>query len=193
MSCPAAIGSAASAVTGVKDSPSAARTSSSAARSRATPTTCAPAALRAVAMPRPKPRLAPVTSAVTPASSLSGMTILPRFCKVRRAVAKHAAHLVDADVGLELGQPPGGARRGIGRRVGAGREADGDVARRGRVLPVAGDDGGYRGELVGAREVDREEAVVPGGPSQRPGTGGKARYPHRHSWLLNRPGKELDA
>src|SRR5215472_1676985 len=77
MSCPAAIGSAASAVTGVKDSPSAARTSSSAARSRATPTTCAPAALRAVAMPRPRPRLAPVTSAVAPARSCSDMPILP--------------------------------------------------------------------------------------------------------------------
>src|SRR5215468_9880697 len=76
MSRPATIGSVASAVTGVKDSPSAARTSSSAARSRATPTTRAPAALRAVAMPRPKPRLAPVTSAVAPARSLSDITIL---------------------------------------------------------------------------------------------------------------------
>src|SRR5215469_2572004 len=193
ISAPATIGSAASAGTGVNDSPSAARSSSSAPRSRATPTTCAPASLRAVAMPRPKPRLAPVTSAVTPASSLSGMTILPRFWQLRRAVAEHAAHLVDADAGLELGQPPGGARLGIGRRVGAGREAYRDVVRRGRVLPVAGDDGGYLGELVRAREVDREEAGLPGGLSQRPGTAGKARDPHRHSWLLDRPGKELDA
>ena len=77
ISSPATTGSAASAVTGVNDSPSSARRSSSAPRPRATPTTCAPAPLRAVTMPRPKPRLAPVTSAVTPAISLSDMMILP--------------------------------------------------------------------------------------------------------------------
>src|SRR4029077_3759739 len=77
MSCPATIGSAASAGTAVNDPPSSARSSSSAPRSRATPTTCAPALLRAAAMPLPKPRLAPVTSAVAPASSSLDMTILP--------------------------------------------------------------------------------------------------------------------
>src|SRR5262245_28792853 len=77
MSCPATVGSAASAGTAVKDPPRWARRSSSGPRSRATPTTRAPALLRAVAMPRPKPRLAPVTSAVAPDISLSGITVLP--------------------------------------------------------------------------------------------------------------------
>src|SRR5580658_9078510 len=78
ISSPATIGSVASADTGVNDSPSSARSSSSAPALRATPTTCAPAPLSAAAMPRPKPRLAPVTSAVTPAISVSDMTILLR-------------------------------------------------------------------------------------------------------------------
>src|SRR5690242_6286131 len=69
MSSPATTGSAASAATGVKASPSCARNSSRLARSRATPTTFAPAPASAMAMPRPKPRLAPVTSAVDPDSS----------------------------------------------------------------------------------------------------------------------------
>src|SRR5215475_9315800 len=77
MSCPATVGSAASAGTAVKDPPSWARSSSSGPWSRATPTTCAPALLRAAAMPRPKPRLAPVTTAVAPDTSLSGITALP--------------------------------------------------------------------------------------------------------------------
>ena len=34
----------------------------------------------AVAMPRPKPRLAPVTSAAAPVMSFSGITILPGYC-----------------------------------------------------------------------------------------------------------------
>src|ERR1022692_244041 len=82
------MGSAASADTGVKDSPSSARSSSSGPRSRATPVTCAPALLKAVAMPRPKPRLAPVTSAVAPSSSLSGITILLRPRVSRRFVGR---------------------------------------------------------------------------------------------------------
>src|SRR6516162_4961790 len=69
MSIPATFGSAASAATGVNLSPTSARTSSSAARSLATPTTFAPAPASAIATPRPKPRLAPVTSAVDPDSS----------------------------------------------------------------------------------------------------------------------------
>src|SRR5262245_57588894 len=77
MSCPATTGSAASAGTAVKDPPSWARSSSSGPRSRATPTTRAPALARAAAMPRPKPRLAPVTSAAAPDISLSGITVLP--------------------------------------------------------------------------------------------------------------------
>src|ERR1700722_14066207 len=79
MSCPAATGSAASAGTAVNAPPSSARTSSSNARSRATPTTCAPARLKAMATPRPKPRLAPVTSAVTPSISCPDITLLPVF------------------------------------------------------------------------------------------------------------------
>src|SRR5215471_1485468 len=77
MSRPAAVGSAASTDTAVKDSPSAAPSSSSGPRWRATPTTLAPALCTAVAMPRPRPRLAPVTSAVVPARSCSDMPILP--------------------------------------------------------------------------------------------------------------------
>src|SRR5215470_4964429 len=72
-SWPATTGSAASAATGVKVPPSCVRSSSSRARSRATPTTCAPCLARAAAMARPKPRLAPVTSAVVPDSSCVGM------------------------------------------------------------------------------------------------------------------------
>jgi hypothetical protein len=41
--------------------------------SRATPTTVAPASDSAVAMVRPKPRLAPVTTAVVPESSCNGI------------------------------------------------------------------------------------------------------------------------
>src|SRR5579863_2153628 len=73
MSRPAATGSAASAATGVKRSPSCACNSPSLARSRATPTTFAPAPASAMAIPRPKPRLAPVTSAVAPDSSCAGI------------------------------------------------------------------------------------------------------------------------
>src|SRR5579863_5245074 len=73
MSRPATTGSAASAATGVKRSPSCACNSASVARSRATPTTFAPAPASAMAMPRPKPRLAPVTSAVAPDSSCAGI------------------------------------------------------------------------------------------------------------------------
>src|SRR5215471_19206810 len=69
MSFPATTGSAASAATGVNPSPISARTSSSAARSLATPITFAPAPASAMATPRPKPRLAPVTSAVDPDNS----------------------------------------------------------------------------------------------------------------------------
>ncbi len=72
---PATSGSAASPVTGVKDSPSSARTSASRSRSRATPTTCAPAWISAPAIPRPNPRLAPVTIAVVPLIEVSGMTV----------------------------------------------------------------------------------------------------------------------
>src|SRR6266699_4590288 len=80
MSCPATTGSAASAGTAVKDSPSWACNSSSGPRSRATPTTFAPALDSAVAMPLPKPRLAPVTSAAAPAISFPGITILRGYC-----------------------------------------------------------------------------------------------------------------
>ena len=75
MSCPASAGSAASPVTGVNDSPSSARTSASWPPSRATPVTRAPALVSAAAMPRPNPRLAPVTMAVAPLISFLGMTI----------------------------------------------------------------------------------------------------------------------
>src|SRR5215211_7344972 len=48
--------------------------------------------------------------------------------RCRRAVAEHAAHLVQRDCfRRELRHPPGGARRGVGHRVCAGWEADGDV------------------------------------------------------------------
>ena len=66
MSRLAVAGSAASAITGVKLSPSSSRTSSRCALVRATPTTCAPAAASEMAMARPNPRLAPVTIAVVP-------------------------------------------------------------------------------------------------------------------------------
>src|SRR5712672_2546700 len=71
-SWPATTGSAASATTGVKVPPSCACSSSSRPGSRATPATCAPCLDRATAMARPKPRLAPVTSAVVPESSCVG-------------------------------------------------------------------------------------------------------------------------
>src|ERR1035438_7285597 len=77
ISAPATMGSAASAGTPVKDSPSSARSSSSAPRSRATPMTWAPPPLSAVAIHRPKPRLAPATSAVAPAISFPDITSLP--------------------------------------------------------------------------------------------------------------------
>src|SRR5689334_11393311 len=76
MSCPVTTGSAASADTAVKDSPSWARISSNGPWSRATPTTFAPALDSAAAMPLPKPRLAPVTSAAAPVISFPGITIL---------------------------------------------------------------------------------------------------------------------
>src|SRR4051812_43994201 len=61
MSRPAVVGSAESALTS--------------APLRATPTTCAPAPARAAAMPRPNPRLAPVTMAVEPARGVLGWFI----------------------------------------------------------------------------------------------------------------------
>ena len=66
MSRPAVSGAAASAVTPVNESPSSSRNWLSWSLSRATPTTRAPAWLSDMAMLRPKPRLAPVTSAVAP-------------------------------------------------------------------------------------------------------------------------------
>ncbi len=50
------------------------------------PDDLAPARLKAMAMPRPKPRLAPVTNAVTPAISCPDMTILPGPWFRRRSV-----------------------------------------------------------------------------------------------------------
>src|SRR5215211_1603760 len=89
MSRPAVAGSAASAVTAVKLSPSSLLTSSRCAPVRATPTTCAPAADSAAAMPRPNPRLAPVTIAVVPArapaSSMgAGLVIVPPLASLFR-------------------------------------------------------------------------------------------------------------
>ena len=70
MSWPATVGSAASALTGVKDAAEFGVEFLERASSRATPTTFAPAWLSAVAMARPNPRLAPVTSTVAPANSV---------------------------------------------------------------------------------------------------------------------------
>src|SRR5215472_4942822 len=107
ISSPAAMGSAASADTAVNDPPSSERRSSSAARSRATPTTCAPARLRAVAMPRPKPRLAPVTSAVAPAISCLDITILQGLVKRRPPPGRPA----DIDQPGTRESPRAGAQR----------------------------------------------------------------------------------
>src|SRR6516162_7469069 len=96
MSRPATMGSAASAATAVKDPPSWAASSSSAARSRATPTTRAPAPLKAAAMPRPKPRLAPVTRAVAPVRSLAlsfSLSVMTNLLGSRRS----AGGLADID------------------------------------------------------------------------------------------------
>src|SRR5690349_1204409 len=108
MSCPATIGSAASALTGVKDSPSSARSSPSAAPSRATPTTAAPASLSAAAMPRPNPRLAPVTSAVVPLTSLLGITILPGVLRFPPPVVWR---LIDVDQPEPAESPRAGLQR----------------------------------------------------------------------------------
>src|SRR5579875_3934595 len=59
-------GSAASAVTGLKRSPSWSANSASGCSLRATPTTWAPTPASTTAVARPKPRLAPVTTAVVP-------------------------------------------------------------------------------------------------------------------------------
>ena len=58
----------------VKLPPSWSRSSARRATVAATPTTRAPAWASATAMPRPNPRLAPVTSAVVPASSCDVMS-----------------------------------------------------------------------------------------------------------------------
>ena len=59
------------------------------------------------------------------------------------------------------------------------------------MLAEAGDGCGDLGELVGVLKVDREEAVVPGGPAQRPDLAGEPRDPDRHP-LPHWPGKELN-
>jgi len=66
------------------------------------------------------------------------------------------SRLLPAGFGLEFGQPPGGARVGIGGWVRAGWEGDSDVIGRGRVLAEVGDSGADPGELVGVFQVDRE-------------------------------------
>ena len=62
----------------------------------------------------------------------------------------------------------------IGRRVDARWERGDDV-----VALVAGQRGGDLGHLVRVLEVDREEALVAGGPAQRPGLAVEARHPDR--------------
>src|SRR5215207_915746 len=127
-----------------------------------------------------------------PGSSPSGVAY--SWLRLPRAVAKHAAHAVHRHrVPREPDQPPGGARLGIGRWVGAMRETDGEVVRRRRVLAEVGDGGDDLGELIWVFKVGREETVVPGGPAQRLDVAGEARDPHRHSGLLHWSGQELDA
>ena len=65
----------------------------------------------------------------------------------------------------------------------------------GVVVPLAetGDGGDDVGELVRVLEIDREEAVVPGGAAQRFDVAGKSRDPHRHAGPLHRSGQEGDA
>lgn len=87
--------------------------------------------------------------------------------RLYRAVAEYASHLVERHCfRRELRQPPGGARLGVGRRIGAGWEGDGDVVRGRLSLADIGDGGDDVGELVRLFEIDREEAVVPGGAAQ---------------------------
>ena len=109
MRWPAATGSAASAVTAAKDSPSSERSSSSGPRSRATPITRAPALLRATAIPRPSPRLAPVTSAVTPDICPSVMVIL---CKSPDFGPPSAGGLLGRPAGLAAFAAAAGYSRG---------------------------------------------------------------------------------
>lgn len=48
-------------------------------------------------------------------------------------------------------------------------------------------------ELAGVFEVDRHEALEPGGPAQRPGLAVEPRDSDRHGLPLNRPGNESHA
>ena len=61
-----------------------------------------------------------------------------------------------------------------------------------RVPAQLGDGGDDFGELVRVFEVDRNEAVVPGGTAQRFDVSAESRGPHRHPGPLNRSGEELD-
>src|SRR5882757_3313946 len=111
---PATTGSAASATTGVSRSPSSLRSASSRSPSRATATTWAPAWCSATATARPKPRLAPVTTAVLPCRSVL-FTVSPSRSVTRvdtRTGRKWAAS--DRPV-----RGPGGVGTGKDRRRGA--------------------------------------------------------------------------
>src|SRR5262249_62363325 len=101
-------GPAGAARTGVRAPPSSARSPPSAPPSRAPPPTAAPAPSSAAAMPRPNPRLAPVTSAVVPLMSLLGITILPVCCSFPPPVVRR---LIDADQPERSESPRAGLQR----------------------------------------------------------------------------------
>src|SRR5690242_6904988 len=117
-SAPAVTGSAASAATGVKPAPICSRTPARAAASRATPTTAAPSFASAAAMARPKPRLAPVTTAVLPDSCRSVMTV---SCSGRAVLVRRGPDgpgpVTQADTGRAGNSSPSGAMT-----FGAGRD-----------------------------------------------------------------------
>src|SRR5687768_1795564 len=73
----------ASAATGVKPSPSSSRTARSWVPSRAMPTTIVPMATSAVEIARPKPRLAPVTTAVWNGEDIGSSGVLVGLCPHR--------------------------------------------------------------------------------------------------------------
>src|SRR5215469_13765107 len=195
MRWPAATGSAASAATGVKPSPSSARRSSSGARSLAMPTTCAPAACSATAMPRPKPRLAPVTMAVVPDRFFADMESSSVRCRFTGTdpggdANSPVSFLAAGDLkryvsGLRAPHGPVPAR--IARallpdgRLGARRRGPGAGDPRPRLAGV----GRLRGPLVGADlAVSHLHERVPAGAGE-PGAAAAAVRP----WRAGRPGR----
>ena len=108
------------------------------------------------------------------------------LCRAGWAVADYCTYEVGAcRIGGDSDEPPGRSGRGVWCRVAAGFDGHDGVVR----LCVGGAGGAaQRGqlgddlsELIWVFEVDRDEPLIAGGPTQRRGIAVEATDPHRDS------------